>query len=158
MQDRAYFNPIIQQMDNGGREAMLYDLLEYDLDGIDLRKFPHTQARLDQIIASMSSVKKFWLEKLTEGILDDDLSPDNDWDNVKTKYLYDQYKEQARSLGERYPCSANQFGKELRELCPGIERRKIDSGCERGWRYVFPDLGACRNAFEDFVGQKIPWE
>ena len=36
MQNREYFNRIFEQMDNGGREALLYDLLRYNLEGIDL--------------------------------------------------------------------------------------------------------------------------
>ena len=37
IQDRAYFAGIDEQMDNGGREALLDYLLKFDLKGVDLR-------------------------------------------------------------------------------------------------------------------------
>ena len=144
-------------MNNGGREAMLYDLLEYDLDGIDLGKFPHTQARLDQIIASMSSVQKFWLDKLHGGVLKK-YPDDEEWENIETTDLYDQYTDQAKSMGDRYPLSAIQFGKELSNICPGKERKRLKTPYGREWTYVFPDLETCRKAFEAFIGQEIDWE
>ena len=67
MRDRDYFQKLYQQMDSGGREAMLYDLLRYDFSGIDLRTFPRTEALMDQIVSSMSPVQKFWFERLIQG-------------------------------------------------------------------------------------------
>ena len=49
MQDHGYFQPIFEQMDSGGREAMLYDLLRYDYSEINLKEIPRTAALLDQI-------------------------------------------------------------------------------------------------------------
>ena len=136
---------------------MLYDLLEYDLDGIDLGKFPHTEARLDQIIASMSSVQKFWLDKLHDGDLDE-YSIGEDWESIKTKDLFDQYKDHAKSMGDRYLLNATQFGKELSNICPDREKKRMGTPQQRDWHYVFPDLETCRKAFEAFIGQEIPWE
>ena len=43
-QDGAYFEALINQMDKGGRAAMLYDLLHFDLKTVNLRKVPATAA------------------------------------------------------------------------------------------------------------------
>ena len=40
MQDHAYFEAITQEMDNGGREALLYHLLNFDLSKVTLRVIP----------------------------------------------------------------------------------------------------------------------
>jgi hypothetical protein len=42
MQDKKYFGKIYKQMDNGGIEAMLYDLENMDLSTFDIRTVPHT--------------------------------------------------------------------------------------------------------------------
>ncbi len=44
MQNSNYFKSINEELNNGGYEAMLYDLQNIDLEGIDLRRFPKTNA------------------------------------------------------------------------------------------------------------------
>ena len=66
-QNRKYFDRIYKQMDNGGREAMLYDLLKSDNSDVDLRKAPKTKALFEQKLQSMTPVQQFWYERLREG-------------------------------------------------------------------------------------------
>ena len=55
MQDHAYFAAIDEEMDNGGREALLHYLLNFDLTQVNLRVIPKTAALLDQQIESMDA-------------------------------------------------------------------------------------------------------
>jgi len=105
----------------------------------------------------MSSVQKFWLDKLHGGVLKK-YPDDEEWEDVGTTDLYDQYTDQAKSMGDRYTLSAIQFGKELSNMCPGKERKRLKKPYGREWTYVFPDLETCRKAFEAFIGQEIDWE
>ena len=89
MQDHTYFGAIFQQMNHGGLEALLYDLLEMDTSAVDLRKIPRTAALLDQIIHTMPTVQKFWFERLRAGTLIDE---HREWEPyVITEKLYDAY-------------------------------------------------------------------
>ena len=56
-------------MDNGGREALLHYLLNFDLSKVTLRVIPKTAALLDQQIESMTPEQAWWLETLTRGVL-----------------------------------------------------------------------------------------
>jgi hypothetical protein len=47
-QDHAYFAAIAREMDEGGREALLYHLLDRDLSSFNLRDVPQTDALADQ--------------------------------------------------------------------------------------------------------------
>ena len=69
-QDHQYFAKIVDQMENGGLEALLYFLQHYDYSDINLRVFPKTKALLDQKLRSLDLVDKFWYEQLYDGILD----------------------------------------------------------------------------------------
>ena len=69
MQDHAYFAAIDQEMDNGGREALLHYLLNFDLKQVDLRKVPKTAALLDQQIELMTPVQAWWFQTLMRGDL-----------------------------------------------------------------------------------------
>ena len=67
MQDHAYFAAIDHEMDNGGREALLHYLLNFDLSQVDLRTIPKTAALLDQQIESMTPEQAWWFETLMQG-------------------------------------------------------------------------------------------
>ena len=54
MQDHDYFGAIIEEMNNGGREALSDYLLKFDLR-INLRKIPKTKALLDQKTETLSA-------------------------------------------------------------------------------------------------------
>jgi len=65
--NHLYFKQIFDQMNNGGREAMLYDLLKLDISDVNLRDAPKTEALFEQKISSMNTVQKFWYSRLYEG-------------------------------------------------------------------------------------------
>jgi hypothetical protein len=47
-EDHDYFAAIDEEMNNGGREALLHELLHFDLSGINLRSVPKTTALFEQ--------------------------------------------------------------------------------------------------------------
>jgi hypothetical protein len=157
--EHEYFNKLIQQMENGGREAMLYDLLEYDYSTINLKEFPRTEALLDQITRSMTPVQKFWYAKLKEGLL---LKEHTFWEGwVATQELHDEFIEYSKTIGDRYRPDANQFIKDLKRECPYIRRtrpRNSDTSIYRSYGYEFPILDECRGMFEDRINMRIDWE
>ena len=159
MQDRPYFDEIFAQMNNGGREAMLYDLLHHDFSGVDLRSIPRTEALMDQIASSMSPVRKFWYERLNRGTLRES---DSEWMKViPTEQLYEGYLRFADKIGGRHQLTPTEFGKEIRKLCPRVIKQKMQSGHHydngRKNHYVFPALDECRKAFEQLVNMPVQW-
>ena len=171
-QEKAYFKPIVDQLESGGYEAMLYDLMRYDISGVDLSKFPRTTALMDQIESSMSAEQKFWYHRLQEGSLIDDpvdgigYGKDGDnknrWDKgVEIKDFHDAYIQFSKPLGERYLLDPSQFGKRLRRLCPGVIRGKTSNQTGYPSRrpiYIFPPLDECRAEFERQVNMEIDWD
>jgi phage/plasmid-associated DNA primase len=147
-------------MNNGGREAMLQDLLQYDFSGVDLRRFPRTDALMDQVVNSMSPVEKFWYDRLREGTL---RKEDDQWKgHVPTEDLYREYIEYAKQIGGHYLLSDSQFGKEVKRLCPQVDKRKPKAehpSCGNGRKnhYVFPALDECRKAFQQLVNIDLQW-
>jgi len=156
MQDYNYFKAIFDEMDNGGREAMLYDLLEMDVNINDLRKIPRTTALLDQVIHTMPTIQKFWFERLREGT---QLKDDVRWEDFSiTSALFQEYLDFAQNCGERYRLIPKQFGKEIRRLCPGVRRAQRVISSKDQWVLYFPELDIARQDFETLVGVKVGWE
>jgi len=161
-QNHAYFKAIIDQLDNGGYEAMLYDLLEYDISKVKISEVIGTAASFDQKLATMTPVEKFWFEKLREGTLRND---ENIWSQVvPRKELYDQYLTFCDEIKTRYRLSNAQFSKSLRKLCPYIRQRyltiDIDSGGnqKQAYHYEFPSIEECRFNFEQKIKAEYVWD
>ena len=163
-QDHKYFQKLRDEMDNGGREAMLFDLLRMDISGVNLRKAPRTETLFDQIIRSEDSVFKFWYDILSNGKLHA-YSPgwfeldaySREWDKVLVQDFYDRYCAYAKNLGDHYPMPDSLFGKRLRELCPDIKKCRPGKDGSRAWEYKFPSLDECRKTFESIVNFEIDW-
>jgi hypothetical protein len=68
-QDPAWFAPLYAEMKTGGREAMLSDLLDLDLDGWHPRELIPSDALREQQLRSLSPEEEWWLELLETGML-----------------------------------------------------------------------------------------
>lgn len=55
--NRQYFKEMDQELDRGGREALLADLLTFDLNGVDYWTIPDTDALREQKIATLPPVE-----------------------------------------------------------------------------------------------------
>lgn len=160
-QDHAYFKAIADQLENdGGYGRFLYDLLHWDLSGVNLRQPPQTTGLLEQKIMSLRDVERWWYEALSAGALD---SSDANWgENAgtwQTQRLYQAYELWHRhSKTERgAPLPNNIFGGRLKGL-GGSPRRhvKVDAtmtGDERTRPgYAFGSLQEARVAFAARLG------
>ncbi len=165
-QDHEYFKTLQAEMENGGREAMLYDLLQMDLSGVNLRDVPHTHGLWEQKLYSADSTTKFWYACLCAG---SQFADDNWEEYVETKLFYNEYREYAKCQSIRVEGDAL-FSKRLGELCSGMQRKKVYSSkvprqpeqmfvkrSERVNALVFPDLNICRSQFEKACRFSIPW-
>jgi hypothetical protein len=153
--DYAYFKKLKDQMDNGGREAMLYDLLEMDISGINLRTFPRTAALFDQIFHSLESVELYWFECLKTGY---NLINQQRWDDgiINETHFKDYtiFTEQQKLK----PATPSLFGKKIAKLCPSIRKARPTIDGLRPWTTTFPSLDVCRTEFENIIKIKLKWE
>lgn len=106
--DREYFRAIFGELENGGYEAMLHELLNRDISNFDVRNFPHTGALMDQKQRSLGTTFAWLREVLERGYvfksrlgLEDKLHV---WmDPVPVPLLYESYRAYAKECGERHP-------------------------------------------------------
>jgi hypothetical protein len=169
MQDKAYFAAIVEQLDQGGREAMMHDLMRLDLKNFDLRTIPQTKALLDQKLLSMSDIQKFWYNRLREG----EPLPGKTWgDWVPCSELYALYVKEATQQGEKRRLPDFQFGRQLSKNCPDLIRQKrtlsvsvrseytgMDTTRDaKIWAYQFPTLATCRASFAAQFQTPLDWD
>jgi hypothetical protein len=147
-QDRSYFGPLMQQVENGGLQAMLYDLLRHDLSDFVVMGVPKTKALSEQKLLSLRSEDK-WLLELIEGEKLPHAWGDETWPEDKPLHLpkggaYADYLEKCKSrYAERYPVTAQWFGRNLKARFGDAIKEHRPAGNEPR-EYVLPPLAEAR--------------
>ena len=172
IQDTAYFAGIDEQMDNGGREALLDYLLKFDLKNVDLRTIPKTAALLDQKISTLSPMQGWWLDTLMRGQLPGvlpDESPNGYW-TCPSASIFDLYLHHAQRQGSKRRSLEVKIGMFLKNHVPGLRKhekeftktqvsdvKNIRTKPFRDNVYDFPPLATCRKAFDEKLQQDFEW-
>lgn len=129
----GFWDALHDQLENGGYEAFLHDMLSRDIEGWHPRwNIPHTQAMDDQRQANLDPIPAWWLAVVHSGF-DDPMTvmalagedEEVDWDKqevtIPNKVLYDEFarfcKELRINAGSNGRIYEGVFGKELRKVC-----------------------------------------
>jgi hypothetical protein len=161
-QNKAYFSRIFAELDNGGLEAMFFDLLAHDLGGFHPRDIVRTKALAKQQEQSLDPKDEWWLHLLQTGVL----AGARVYPNEAASNAYEEEIEEATGGGfygngkrtrtvkrEGLFDQARRVSPKLKnvsEAALGRYLRDPERGCvnvwvkrERGWR--FPPLAKCRD-------------
>lgn len=156
-QDFQYFSELEREARDGGVEAMLYDLLHYSLEGVNLRDVPRTEALFEQIVEGFKPEQRFWYNCLQRGSI---LNKESDWKaSVITQELYQDYLNFCDDIGHRsYRLCKEIFSRKIRHMAPEVHSIQIrTSSMGRVWGLLFCDLDKCREYFEEMCNCKIRW-
>ena len=160
MQDASYFGSIINQIENGGREALMYFLSERDLSGVNLRNIPKTEALVMQQLHSLDSVAQWLYNCLYSGEIEDDSHGNRtSWPtSVSVSNFYDAYINFCKRHSISHPFKLAAFGRRLRELLPS-SRKTREGGKTRDAKYQLPDIEKAKLEFTTANGWKdFQWE
>jgi Family of unknown function (DUF5906) len=146
-QNKSYFDPLFDEINNGGAAAMLYDLLHLDLDGWHPRdNVPQTKALIEQKLLGLTGLEQWYVHKLSVGELRgaDQKNPRR----VLAKHLMEDAKN--HSPRNRFT-TPDELGRFMRE-----------QGCEhksngKNWGWVFPPLAEAREAWLARAGGNWEW-
>ena len=158
-QDQIYFDAVNDTLDNDDAiAAMMYDLMNLDLNGFNIRKRPLTEEHLSQRLQSLSGFERYWYEVLQSGLF----STYKDWGNagfISTSNLIEKYKDYDKNAGRYSPIQQQQISSTLKTICPSAvpARKKTTLGKqERG--YDLPEIKVARKEFEMMLGMSVEWE
>jgi hypothetical protein len=171
-ENRQYFKELYQELDAGGYEALLADLLEYDFDAPDAADpcvIPKTRGLLEQKIRSFDPITAWWYGRLENG---SQTHGSNAWrPHVPKATCFNDYLRSAEKQGVRRRAAETEFGISMGNLVPGLKNTRRTEDVEeidqqnrsvtvrRQVRcYVFPSLADCRAAFEAKMHQPMEWE
>jgi hypothetical protein len=151
--DHDYWHALNQEIEQGGVEAMVHDLLAMDLSGFNVREKPQTVALLEQKLLSLDHIPHWWHECLQQG----EVTDGNGWPKfISTNIAIEAIKDMAgRQLYK--PPTGRQVNEAFRKFCPSArqDQQQTDFGRHRG--LALPDLETARAEFEEYIGGPVPW-
>jgi hypothetical protein len=159
--DSSYFAKMDAELESGGYERLLDDLLTFDLSKVNLRQIPKTEALLEQKIHSLEPIGAWLLDRLKAGAPTTKLEH---WPKVIALDAFrEDYLKVSDEVGIKRKAHETQFGMKILKYLPSLKkvRRYVDEGnrpaMARSWCYELPPLDECRREFEHGLGQVIDW-
>jgi hypothetical protein len=166
-QNKAYFKALIDQLNDGGYEALLYHLQDIDLTDFQVRDVPDTDALREQKMLSMNVDEEWWFRKLQDGRI---LESDGEWSrHAPTEVIENDFTNYAEKWKFSRRGNATALGRFLTRVCPHINKsqRRVTSDvydsdgrskrvAKRIYFYDFGTLEKCREAWEELYGQ-VDW-
>lgn len=166
-QNSEHFAEIAQQMDSGGKEALLDFLMNHDISKFEVRTVPHTEALRDQKHLTRDAVEAWWFGKLLDG---HQLGEDPLWrTDIVCDDLIKDFVQWTQDFAIKHRVTPAQIGQFLKRMCPGLSRRQksvvvagkniyqkdIDRHVKKGV-WTFPCLAVCRDHWDLNIGEE-PW-
>ena len=165
-QNSQYFKAIIDQQENGGAEAMMFELLHHDFSAVNLWKAPRTEGLTDQVSETLDPTLSFWKSAITRGFLlsdrltsaprktDYSKSESGDWPQMAWKYeLYHEFKE--HFCGGRTYVNETKFWRDSMKFWPGGKpqsSRQRNADSVRYFNIVIPPMEELKTAFTELTG------
>lgn len=141
--DRAYFDTLAKEIDNGGLEAFYHHLRTIDLGEFNEHTKPHkNKAREDLIKLGLSPTRKFFNEWESETITVPFIS-------CRASDLYKAFTKWCSENGERFIPSNTTFGREMSRVIKKVENQRLYIGTDIWQGHVYlptPAPPECVNA------------
>ncbi|WP_188063203.1 DUF5906 domain-containing protein [Sphingobium sp. KCTC 72723] len=166
---RRYFGDLIEQMETGGYEAMLGELLARDITGWNPESIPETDALRQQKLLNLSNdpVAAWYFSRLQDGInilSGEAETPAYPWSQTETRWVpvaavMKDYRYFARQLGHRG--DEQRIKTRLTRFMPrGFDTKNLrdpnDPNRGQARMYPFPPLAEARKLFERATGYTVP--
>jgi len=147
-EDHAYFGAIIEELENGGYEALLFDLLQEDLSGFNPRIMPQNDQGFDMKLKGSGAAMRFIYAALFHGAWNLACS-ESVWmfdQVIATERLFNFYKDWCLEQGVKQE-EQSTLGRALKKLLPSLSRERESAG-QRKYNYHFANLENCRKEFQ----------
>lgn len=173
VQNREYFDAVNEELDNGGREALLYMLLARDVSEFHAESSrPKTLALSEQKNLSGNSLERWWVSVLQEGVCDDVILTNGAL--VLTSTVCWDYNSAANPrirIGDMATFLKKVVGRDIKRQMDGtgaqaIQGRNVhpSNGQEktthsvRPYVFTFLSLNEMRKAYDLYIGSDTQWE
>ena len=152
LNDHVFFKEVENEKKNGGAEALLNVLQQFDLSDFEVREFPDTPARQEQKLLSLQPLQEWWYSLLNNAdtIIHDQVLKIDEINIVQKSHLLENFNQHAKEHNYKHRAwSAQRFGLQIKKLLPKLETSR-SSGQPRVFK--FPSLKECQISFTKKYG------
>lgn len=151
--DLDYWKELNDEIENGGVEAMVHDLLAINLSDFNVRNKPNTKELVEQKIHSLDPIQRWWHDGLYNGAFGDS----DKWPEfISTLDAIAGIIEVNGGRIHKKP-SALIISQALHKLCPSAKNHQMQSHLSRHRGYLLPPLQQARTEFEKYIGGVVEW-
>ncbi|MHB8056830.1 MAG: primase-helicase family protein [Desulfuromonadaceae bacterium] len=156
--DLDYWKELNEEIEYGGVEAMVHDLLAIDLSDFNVRNKPNTKELVEQKIHSLDPIQRWWHDGLFNGdIANGDKSRSDTWpDFIGTQEVIEGINAVNGGRMHKKP-SAIIISQALQKLCPSAKSHQMQTTFGRHRGYLLPSLQQARAEFEKYIGGVVEW-
>jgi hypothetical protein len=150
-EDHPYFEAIQTQLNAGGYEALLYDLLNEDLSNFNPRRFPNSNDAFEIKLRSAKTMHQYMYTVLNDGCFDvGNATPHGNWSNipVSTETVFQDYCTWCVRNGKKERAEKDMLLREIKKLIPSIADTRPTEEGKRIRKIVLPSLEQARKDFE----------
>ena len=148
-QNSAYFGPLLEELRNGGREAMIAELLSMPIDDDALRHPPGSKSKHDISIRSLKPSERWWFEVLESGELQDGKWPyrisKREMHDLYTMFLDRHYRGHSQMIHTEM-----ELGRFLKRYI--LKEEQITRNGKRERFLILPKLEDARAMWQDNFG------
>lgn len=154
--DHEFWKALNDEIDSGGVEAFVHDLLAIDLSGFNVRAKPNTRELTEQKLQSLDKFPRWWFDCLARGGV---AAHSNEWPEfVSTAALLSAFKEAEQHVRSFKLPIERDVKSYMGKLCPSAKPEQGTEGMHRRRGYRLPELEQSRHDFERYIGDRIEWE
>ena len=160
--DKAYWEALYHEIENGGVEAMVCDLLALELSDFNVRYKPNTPELVAQKLQSLNPIEIWWHDCLYRGQIckeDGDFIAESEkgWPAfISTHTAIEGVMNVTGGRAYRKP-TTNDIVDSIKRLCPSAVNKQSQSGKVRHRGLGLPTLEQARQEFETYIGDSVPW-
>lgn len=157
-EDRKFFGALIEQLESGGYEAMLWELMHRDLQtGPDPHQTIKNIALGDKIMRAQTPEYRFIF-----GLLDEARLPQNSIAGASTTTIKAMWEEMRKNYPNSSRVTTASLGKFINKVFVNVTTKlngqyREGDEIERSTQYNFPPLQECRAQFSKFIGAPLEW-
>lgn len=156
--DLDYWKELNEEIEYGGVEAMVHDLLAIDLSDFNVRNKPNTKELVEQKIHSLDPIQRWWHDGLFDGeIATSDKYRSDSWPEfISTQEAIEGISAVNGGRMHKKP-SAIIISQALQKLCPSAKSHQMQTNIGRHRGYQLPSLHLARTEFEKYIGGVVDW-